>query len=558
MRFILHHLILTQLSVGIGIAFFYVLNFAANRPVLNGWANRTVELASPIAGYLAMATFLIWGYLTTSIFYFPDNIGVVGDMYCYMCAIMSWKNTVINFHMAFPWIGEKFLSLCQAIGFLSPTDPSYYEKAVQLAAWPTKTLMVSGLCAAFLHFYKSTSSFSKAFLAFFMLATSYGCWIWGLEANALGMGVALQMIIFATALYWIEKRSLWFIALLAVLTSACVFVHVAFWGFCVGMVLAPMLLIFWSSGSIGRRIVEAAVFNLAVAATACVFLSLEFQINKASNLSQLFGSLTNGDPFLEQKRTVGNLALTLKDNLVTGVMNITNLWDPQNLWEKGLIALQLGSAIGLIISLIVFFKATVRHVNKPQLLVYTVTSLSVLIAFMFTYPGTHYYVVATIPNLFLFLTLVLTDVEKPQEMVKRKWLMILFIMAGFTYNGFFSRSVFRGRNINENEYYRISEVVLNHLGPSSNAHIFKKLDFADYINASVRAYYHSKFANITWDADEKYWGNPAEFVAQLKSLHAPNRQIYVDASAITLLRRSPVQFHLSPVTDNLWKINVEP
>jgi len=332
------------------------------------------------------------------------------------------------------------------------------------------------------------------FLAFFLMATSYGCWIWGIQANALGIMLPTQIMTSIFFLLWNKTGKLIYLALCGALVCIGVFIHISTVYFAIGVFAAVLITNFFlRKASRKVKLIHMGVFTGIVLLIAGYFFCLQTKINQTSDPTELFHLLGNttyrnssfGHPLKTPLKSI-------KDNLVTGIMNVTNIWRPINRWESIPIFFQIAALVGLILTLLLGSKSKWRVLLKPEVMFFLLTSMTIFSGYMLTQAGTHYYVIAAVPNLMLFIFLLYSIGGPKKIQVTRQILMAVFCLATFVHSGFSHLNVFRGEDINDNDYYRESAILLNQLEPGENATYYRSYPFV-YQNGNIRAYYANKF-----------------------------------------------------------------
>ncbi len=189
-------------------------------------------------------TFLLFGYLIPTSYYFPHNNGVTGDNYLHMNWALTGNLYLKHHHILFPLVGEILVKGLVKIGLLSEYDPLFLEKAFWLSAFPVKISMVFALVISAVVIQKTYKNLRLTMLWFFIISTSYASWIWGIQSNAIGIAIAIEILCISVYILWVKEYGFWQVVLVAFFTGLGVFTHIGFIYFSGGMALAVFSQIF--------------------------------------------------------------------------------------------------------------------------------------------------------------------------------------------------------------------------------------------------------------------------------------------------------------------------
>ena len=201
--------------------------------------------------------FLVFAYFIPTSYYFPhNNNGVTGDNYLHMHWALTRNNYFKNHHLLFPLVAEKFVKGVVDIGLLKYNDPDFPEKAFRLSVMPVKAAMILSLVTITILFYKRTKHLKNTVLLFFLFATSFSIWVWGIQSNALGLAIATEILCIAFFGLWYKMRKTWHIILLAFLTGLGMFIHNGFIYFAVGLAISFFVATIFQR-EISKKVIQA-------------------------------------------------------------------------------------------------------------------------------------------------------------------------------------------------------------------------------------------------------------------------------------------------------------
>lgn len=537
MRFVTHHPLLILAAIALSLTLSLIcrtLSLKRNAPKLFDRADLFYLLTTCLVG------FIIWGYLLPKAYYFPSNSGVVGDNYLYMHQVLSNPNYYNPQHLSYPWIPGKLIQLASAIGVLSQKHPLFFEKAFLLSTFPAKTAMIFSFGIFFLALSRARFHRIDTVLATLMLAGSYSCWLWGHQSNALGISLAAEIVASSLFLLWWTLRRKDLLIALGFSLTACIYAHASTFYFVLGGFLYVVgYLSFQKLEGWRERLAQCLAFLSPILVLATFYYWLAGHYVGSFSPHRIFVRVADTSYLGEFAFRLRLLPKYAKDNIVTSLMNITNNWAPQNTFDQVVIGLQLTVLFSLFLSLLATRK---RFRQKPlvggDLLFFAITSSTVFLGFLFRGAGTHYYTVAVVPNLILFLLLILRyDLYTLSELFYQRIRISMLIVTMILYSGFSSWDLWRGTALSENVYYRVSSQILQNLGSSEKALYFRSFDFG-YLNGAVRLYYERKFLPIEWKTDASEWKNPDQLGHRLKeTLANRSTKIFISDEVLQALRQ---------------------
>jgi hypothetical protein len=481
-----------------------------------------------------------------AVYYFPNNIGVLGDNYIHLTSALRMQNYLKDHHLAYPLAAEKLVWLLLKMGAMSLKDPMFLEKAYVVGSWPVKFGMVATLTLIFTWFARQFRSVTIGWLAFFGAAVTYGCWIWGIHSNAIGLAIAAEILSMFLLLDWHEKKGIGRLLLFVSMNALCVLVYNGLLFFTAGMTLAFLAVNFlFNRQTLAKQWGNALALVIVSLIIGGFFYKLQADLHgtwKPSELYQMLGDTRYGGEIGNSMR--GSLLATFKDNVVTSIMHFTNIWEPLTRVDALLILLQLTSIIALLIGLGMQPQRVLSLLRTPPAAIFLIASAIVFFCFMLNRTATHYSVITMIPNLFLLFFLIFSVPTNDRRRARAEILLTLFIVSSFFYSGFSSQNIYRGRDINGEFYYRENKTIYNNLRPNEQAIYFRDYE-PSYIYTGLESYYFEKFGHI-------HWKNSTE----IKDLRAKaGNRIFVYQSVLDRLNQQKNPPRATSLGDGVYEIN---
>lgn len=519
MRFLVSHVPLVVAGLIAGVFIFIGLGRFFKSSLVSAGGTRFLENPKFLGwGGFFLAIFFLWAFLLPKTYYFPFNNGVVGDDYRYIGSIADGQpNFYQPHHLAFPWLAQKTIRIVEKVKFLSRTDPMYFEKVFSLSALPTKIIIICSLL--FLGWGLLLVGFKPvdSLLAILFLGSTAGFLTWGHQVNALGLALAGQTIASTAFLIWNHRRTAGTLALLGFLLSFCMYSHIGTLYFVMAgyMVVTGMLVSERTIPAV-RKLQSLLIFNAPIVVLGLIFFYLTAQSAGSYDLKQIFHYMGSTHDAGEFSFRMGRLPKAISDNIVGSIVNILGYWYPNTvgLWLY-VIGFQIAVATALVISLARNLPQVLADSRK--LLFFFLTSLIIFLCFIPWRTGTHYYVVATVPNVLLLAILFLAKSSSEADVLRRRTLVALLVVAMIGFTGFSTENVFKGSALNDRESYRIDQQIFTQLAPGEKAVYYRPFD-SDYADSGIRQYYSGKFHAIKWVNNPAEWSHPEQLIPTLSGL----------------------------------------
>lgn len=503
--------------------------------------------------------FLIFFYLIPVSYYFPYNNGVLGDNYVHLERALNQPGFIKHHHPLFPLISEKFLSVLISIKLLSINDPMFLEQAFYWSVFPISLgLSLSLILFSFILFKKNLSNLIWACILVLM-ATSYGVWLWAIQSNAIGLAIATELVVVSLFMIWYKSKKLGWLSLLAFFVGLSVFVHNGLIYLAMGSFLSVIWVLFRDRANNKRVLVQVVFFSVILFIMAAFYYLLQAKINNTYNLVQLFHTLSDSNYF--GSFGSGEILGAMEGNFWAGInwligfyyTSAPSIWSTENVkisipfageWFK---AIQTGAVFTLLMVISIDSFKRRLHPSKDLLIFGLINSVVFFAGFTMRQAGSHYYVLALIPNLILLIAFIIGKKEKKSNLIYV--IPIVIIIAGNVYfNSFTELSIFKGRNIDDHPYYKINASILK-ITEGKDAAYFGKMDLHYYPNMELVAYYKTKFSTITWVTE---WSDEEDLEKRIAKNQLKGEEIFVSKEAYEILDREKTESR--KVADNLYLI----
>ena len=553
----------------------YLIKYFPKLQEISPGENKYIKYAFVVCGIL----FLLFGILLQPSYYFPHNLGVQGDNIGMTYFAVTDENILWVHHPLFPLIPAKLIAWTTKLNISDINDPLYYEKASRMMSLPARvvTSCVLVLLAAFI--YRLRKSFYEAVLVFFFFATSYGCWIWALQGNGMGLAISMEIIIFLTLVYWYNSKKQWVLFVVGFLIGIGVALHIALSYMALGLACAVPIVLF-----LDKRITKNDKFlgllyflNSSLALLVLFFL-LQFTINDNSDLVQIFHILADTSFQGAYELNISTLITNFYHALLNNFTFIVNFFIDyeinyseyvnNSIEDTGYLKLMYvlhvihyALLLALVIAILFNIKTILsglRNSGYSQLLIISSFSVSLVFLVLFTLrPGAsnHYYVLDTVPNLFLIMAL-LWNIENKQFKTMQNILVIMFIVTGLIYNTYSPASVYKGNNLNDHSYYRLSEII-NSTTATGNSIFYTDLDMEFFTNRWMDDYYGKlKYKNITWSNTHNTI-NADSLVSIIEKDLKGNNNIFIGQQVKEKISGGLNKFKVSEIEQGLWQLGLD-
>ena len=513
-----------------------------------------------IVGFFLL--FVLIFYLVPGSYYFPHNNGVLGDNYLHLYWAFDQPGFLKPHHPLFPLIPEKFIRLLMGIKFLSVDDPMFLEKAYYWSIFPVSFSMAVALLLFFHMTFKKGVSNALLISIFFLFSTSYGFWIWAIQSNAIGISLAMELLIAAVFIYWYNERSTWWSAVLAILIGASIFLYNGLIYVALGTYLSMLWVVFAQRNKrLQLKIKELLVPTGILLLMASGYYLLEAHINHTYSLKRIFSKLSEVEYL--GGFGISNILSSMESNFWSGINWIVgffytskyNYWEPIQVdvnfppganWIK---AFQIGALFTLIIFIAIHFLKGKQKPSEDLLVFGLINSLIIFIGFTIRMAGTHYYVLALVPNLILLVSFI---VGKSNQNIQWHYIIpiVAILLCNIFFNSFTKLSVFEGSNISDHPYYFENESILN-ATKGEKAVYFKKMDLEYYPNKTLVLYYQDKFKGTNWITK---WNDRNDLETKIDKSLEDSKEVFLSKDANDEVRHS--KYSTNQLNEDLYLISV--
>jgi hypothetical protein len=541
MKFFFHHSFLTALSGSSGLLLSHHLNrFLSRKPELAKRINSSLEMkGGQILSSLIFGAFVLWAYVLPNAYYYPWNIGVVGDTYHLLhWAMRDDGGYWLPHHFYYPWFAGKFIRFCSATGLLSKNDPLFLEKSVAVSIVPNRiAIILAFLCLAWALRISGFTRFDSILGTFFIAATA-GCWLWGHQSNALGFALAIQMFASTAILAWCRRFRRFDLLLMGLFLGAGLYVHGALIYFLAGGYFSVLFILLKNNElKPAEKKIQFLFFNLIIFLLGGVFYWLAGRHFKAFEPRALFRAMADTPISGDFKLQLNRLPILIKDNLVSTLMNLFSYWDPKTSFDLSLNAIQILLMSSFVFILALNIKAVIRRLLKNESIFFALISVVTFGGFLLRGAAMHYYVVATVPNAILLFLLFFKAEPNGPQLLQRRILWCFLMATMILYSGFSSWNVLGGSRLSEDEYYRVSRTIADTLKPGEKAIYVRPFEF-DYRENHIRNYYHHELGQIDWRTGEWQQPIPPEAVVSLRSALREGIKVFLADGVVETLRPS--------------------
>lgn len=533
MKFLAGHPYLTVFCLITGAALWQALKSLGSRPAFQTiWLHK----ATPFVLLLLLAAFWWRGYWTPTTYYHPGNIGVLGDNYSYMGSTLENPSYFNAQHLYFPWVAGQWVKFLSDRGILNPANQDYVRQAFVQAAVPTKLLTLLSFLAIGFTLRRVGWSRVDAALATLLYASTAGIWLWGHQLNAMGAALACQAMTLCAYWIWLKKPGWFSTAILSAMAALCLYAHAAAIFFTFSCALSVFWIELFRARSNGRW-VRLGIYAFVSLALAVMYYPLAAARAGSQDPQAIFNAIADVPYFGEFVFHFSDLPRLIKDNGVSGMVNLLNYWDPQNARDRALTAL-------LFLTLVAWFSALA---GSPRALIKDFRSgfnHLILLASIFTFAvfltrnsAMYYYAVATVPNMWLLIVWGKARIEESKETafaLRSVW--ALMILALILYSSLSTRSVLLGSRWEDNEFIRVLRHLQNNPRTSDQPPVYFTSQTIRYETNAVRHYYgHNPKAKVLWCTRPDVWSEPSDLLAQ--TLYHLNRGalVLMDEESAALL-----------------------
>ncbi len=427
MKFLFEYYLLVLCGVAIGIALgICIQKYSRNNTLSdkNLFPNKLL--------FLLLIIFLCWGYLRSPAFYSKRLWGMLGDNYIYMNIALETPAYYNPQHFVYPWVPGQIVKVMEKVGALRKSDPFFREKAYRLSTWPSRLLIPLSVLFLFWCLLRTGWPPRDACLSAFLMATAQGCWLWGIQGNALGVALAVEIACGSFFMLWQSRPHLWLTMLMGFSVAMGLFAHIATLYFAIGGYIAVLMLI-------RKRWIDLVFFHVPLFILATAFYAWTAMDVGTWYYQEIFWRLAD--------KSVGGFGrdewvLAFKNNAVNTLVNLSGFWAPQTIFDFTLITLQIVLLTALATLVFVNWKNTERDITfRREISFPLIVSTVIFVGFLFRSSGTQYFAVAT-ASAVMVLCVVLFRLVNPKLKPMQDCLVLLFLLSRFLYSGFSSESVF--------------------------------------------------------------------------------------------------------------------
>ena len=509
---------------------------------------------------------LLFCYIFPASYYFPHNNGVLGDNYFHLDKALLNPGYIKHHHPLFPLISEIFIRLLLKINVLSAESPTFLEQAYYWSILPISLAVSIAIGLFSFMIYRKGASTFQWIIVFLLLATSYGLWLWGIQSNAIGLAMAVELIGAVLFIFWFQSKNYWRLILFAIAISIGVFVHNGLIYFAIGGVISILIVLITNKNdSVKSKFTQFSVFSMVVIIMATAYYILQAKVNHTYNIGKLFAILSDSNYFGSFGSSNIDYVNNIERNFWAGIYGLIGFYYEnkhpywatskidlgmayENIWVK---IIQMGSVFSLLMFLVYFSFWKKISPSRGLYILGLANTIIFLIGFTLRQAGTHYYVLALVPNLVLIIAFVTSN--KNSQVSKFSYFLpiVLIIICNLYFNAFTKLSVFEGTNINDHPYYERSNRILQ-LANGYDAYYFSKIDMAYYPNLALSKYYEEKFRSIEWISE---WGNKEQLLYQIINLLGSNNVVFLDESAYDILNGQD-NIELKKINNNMYVAQV--
>jgi hypothetical protein len=407
--------------------------------------------------------FILWGYVFKTAFYTPYNTGVQGDNFHYLSGILGSPHYYSPRHLIFPWIGGQFILFAEKIGILDPQSHLFRFKAMGIAAVAVRIFSIVGLIYLFRIFKLFNLSFAKRIFGVLFLATTFGYWLWSIQPNSLATALGLQCVALYYSIKMIKGKSKALFILSPLSVIMVLFAHISAISFVITLAVFLGVYIFINN----YKNIKNLLFYMGCYAGTLLFAGVTFLYISAGYFNVRPNSLGSIKHYIDiligaqhygsfEVLGVQELLKKLITNIGLTLLNFFGFWAPQNIFDYVLIFMILALACALFLYISANFKKVFMRSDIQDrwiILMLLLTTIVPFIFFMLKTTTMHYYVIALVPNVVLFLFLIFKT-DKLYNSGFGTFLLFCFIPLLFLFNGFSSMNVLKGMDYSQSDCYK--------------------------------------------------------------------------------------------------------
>jgi len=132
----------------------------------------------------------------------------------------------------------------------------------------------------------------------------------------------------------------------------------------------------------------------------------------------------------------------------------------------------------------------------------------------------------------------------------------MFIVTGLIYNTYSPASVYKGNNLNDHSYYRLSEII-NSTTATGNSIFYTDLDMEFFTNRWMDDYYGKlKYKNITWSNTHNTI-NADSLVSIIEKDLKGNNNIFIGQQVKEKISGGLNKFKVSEIEQGLWQLGLD-
>ena len=554
--------------------------------------------------------FAFWGYINQPVYYFPNNNGVLGDNYYHMTRALEQDNYLKHHHLLFPLVAEKFVKGITTLGFVSESNPHYLETVFKWSSFPIRALACLSLFFFSWIIFNIRKSAIDAFLVFCLIAMSYGFWIFGIQSNALGMALSLQLIVAGFYMLWWKKLNYRNTLILAVLSGTSVFMYNGLLYFALGTCLAFLLGILKVKTHLLKKTIHVAIYGTSVLMMAYWYYIVQMKVTESTSLTQLFHALSDTNYFggfthpengyfnammanvFKAKYTIVEY-LSVQQNAIYMPVNFSN-----HIGELDRFASNYATFIlfGLGGSVFITLWRSLKNCLLPFLIIGSATYFTTIIGFTLRNAGSHYFVLVAVPSVILFLSVFLPPTKMRSEIweflsvrfkkalralnlkyniqerlsmildkapvysgplnlidITKRVSLFLLVLLLLYYHGYSPIKLNRGTEIGSNPFYETHNLIKESTG-NKKAVCFHEIDDQYYPNSGIKLYYNPKFNNISWHTLQREDEDRDKLIKLINEYRKEGHEIFMDQIRYGLLSRDSA-VNATQVGDSLWAVH---
>lgn len=459
---------------------------------------------------ISLGIYFVFAFIIPIVYYYPINNGVLGDNYLHLERFLNKPGYVKHHHPLFPLLPDLFVRLTLYFGILDLKDSFFLEKVFQISVLLISLSMIGAISIFSRVLFKMDIPVISWFLVTLFISLSFGVSLWGNQSNAIGLGISLELILASIFIVWYKKRSMLYTALLAASIGISVFFHNGLIYLATGSFIASEIVILTDQNmALKTRVKESLVLSSTLLLMAIAYYVLQAEVNETYNFTQLFNIISDAKYFGDFQLTINTILGAIESNFWSGINWISGFYynhkypywaDNEVLvkthwfhqWVK---AAQIGGILSFYFYMLFEFFWLKKKPSRALFIFGLCNSIVFFIGFTLRQSGTHYYVLALIPNLMLMVAFVIGSTKSSK--LPYTFSMLIIILGTIYFNLFTSFSVFEGADINEHPYYSESSQI-NTLSPTDSIYHLSRLDMTYYPNMAMAVYYKPKFGHIRW------------------------------------------------------------